>query len=333
MATAMVSLDAKRPYRFRLASRTLRAQHAADFGTAVSLGNVCRSLLYELLDVLSPDLAAVLPGARTAFFLGRYGQDRWVGLFPDGGRSHVRRMGLRSLHCLRKNSNPGSQDVYGRGTGGGWDLACCLRRKRASALGSMSAVGGGVLGNQRFQYLGNYSNARGTASSWQVDRAAKLLRQSGGMDRASGDGFGRGQDGTVLLGFHHHCGHRFPGLAVLDIYCRCSSTGGLVNSPALRRFGLISWHAANAVGSEQTFRAALKEVACTGSAVYISSSKARCSSEVSETKHEHTSSTLWFLPHPDLDRHTPALSPDRDCHGFHRGRIRSGHSEARSRSR
>jgi hypothetical protein len=40
----------------------------------------------------------------------------------------------------------------------------------------MSAVSGGVLGNQRFQYLGNYSNACGTASSWQVDRAAKLPR-------------------------------------------------------------------------------------------------------------------------------------------------------------
>src|SRR6266403_1029808 len=176
MATAMVSLDAKRPYRFPLAIGTLRARHVADFGAAVSMGNVRRSLLYELLDVLSPDLAAVLSYARTSFFLSRHGEDRWVGLFPDGCRSHVRRMGLRSLHCLRKNSNPGSQDVYGRGTGGGWDLTCCLRRQRVSALGSMSAVGGGVLGNQRFQYLGNYSNACGTASSWQVDRAAKLLR-------------------------------------------------------------------------------------------------------------------------------------------------------------
>src|SRR5712692_4585543 len=172
----MASLDAKKPYRFHLASATVRARHASDFGAAVSLGNMCRSFLYELLAVLSPDLAAVLPGARTSFFPGHDGEDRWVGLFPDGCRSHVRRMGRRSLHCPRKNSNPGSQDVYGRGTGGGWDLACCLRRKRASALGSMSAVGGGVLGNQRFQYLDNYSNACGTASSWQVDRAAKLLR-------------------------------------------------------------------------------------------------------------------------------------------------------------
>src|SRR6266852_6942495 len=256
MVTAMASLDAKRPYGFRLASGTLRARHAADSEAAVSLGNMCRSILYELLAVLSPNLAAVLPRARTSFFLGRDGKDRWFGLFPDGCLSHVRRMGLRSLHCLRKNSNPGSQNVYGRGTGGGWDLACCLRRHRASALGSMSAVGGGVLGNRRFQYLGNYSNARGTASSWQVDRAAKLLRQSGGMDRASGDGFGRGQDGTVLLGFHHHCGHRLAGLAVLDIYCRRPSTGGLVNSTGLRRFALISKHAAKAVGSEQTLSAA-----------------------------------------------------------------------------
>jgi MFS family permease len=69
------------------------------------------------------------------------------------------------LHCLRKNFNPGSQDVYGHGTGGGWDLACCLRRQRASTLGNMSAVGGGVLGNQRFQYLGDYSNTCGTAGS------------------------------------------------------------------------------------------------------------------------------------------------------------------------
>src|SRR5882762_6863946 len=213
------------------------------------MGNVYRSLLYELLDILSPDLAAVLPHARTSFFLGRDGEDRWVGLFSDGCRSHVRRMGLRSRHCLRENSNPGSQGVYGRGTGGGWDLTCCLRRQRASALGSMSAVGGGVLGNQRFQYLGNYSNACGTASSWQVDRAAKLLRQSGWVDRACGDGFGRGQDGTVLLGFHHHCSHRFAGFAVLDFYCRCSSTGGLVNSPGLRRFALISKD-----GSEHTFQ-------------------------------------------------------------------------------
>src|ERR1700746_1947698 len=161
MATAMASLDAKIRWGFHLPSQTLPARPAADFGTAVSVGNVCRSILYELFDVLSPDLAAVLPGARAAFFLGRDGQDRWVGLFRDGVRSHIRRMGLRSLHCLRKKSNPGSQDVHGRGTGGGWDLACCLRRKRTGALGSMSAVGGGVMGNQRFQYLGNYSNARG----------------------------------------------------------------------------------------------------------------------------------------------------------------------------
>src|ERR1700687_252234 len=182
MATAVASLDAKKPYGFPLAIATLRTRHIADFGAALSLGDMCRSLLYQLLDVLPPDLAALLPGARTSFFVGRNGEDRWVGLFPDGCRSHVRRVGLRSLHCFRKNSNPGSQDVYGRGTGGGWDLACCLRRQRASALGSMSAIGGGVLGNQRFQYLGNYSNARGTASSWQVDGAAKLLRQSGWVD-------------------------------------------------------------------------------------------------------------------------------------------------------
>src|SRR5260370_4895246 len=111
MVTGMASLDAKRPYRFRHASGTLRARHAADSEAAVSLGNMCRSILYELLAVLSPDLAAVLPRARTSFFLGRDGEDRWVGLFPDGCLSHVLRMGLRSLHCLRKNSNPGSQNV------------------------------------------------------------------------------------------------------------------------------------------------------------------------------------------------------------------------------
>src|SRR5260370_41493138 len=176
MVTAMASLDAKRPYGFRLASGTLRARHAADSEAAVSLGNMCRSILYELLPVLSPDLAAVLPRARTSFFLGRDGEDRWVGLFPDGCLSHVLRMGLRSLHCLRKNSNPGSQNVYGRGTGGGWDLDCCLRRQRASALGRMSGVAGGVLGNHRFQYLGNYSNPCGAATICQVDRDAELLR-------------------------------------------------------------------------------------------------------------------------------------------------------------
>src|SRR5258708_36384271 len=100
MATAMVSLDAKRPYRFRLASGTLRARHVADFGAAVSLGTMCRSLLYELLAVLSPDLAAVRSRARTSFYLGSNGEDRWVGLFPDGCRSRVLRMGLRSLHCF-----------------------------------------------------------------------------------------------------------------------------------------------------------------------------------------------------------------------------------------
>ena len=178
------------------------------------------------------------------FLLGRDGEDRWIGLFSDGCRSHVRRMGLRSLHCLRRNSNPGSQDIYGRGASGCWDLARCLRRRRASALGSMSAVGGGVLGNQRFQYLGNYSNACRTASSWQVDRAAKLLRQSGWVDRAGGDGFCRRQNGAVLLGFHHHCGHRGAGLAVLDIYRRRPSTGGLGNPPGFRRFALIYKHAA-----------------------------------------------------------------------------------------
>src|SRR5260370_5397833 len=61
MVTAMASLDAKRPYGFRLASGTLRARHAADSEAAVSLGNMCRSILYELLAVLSPNLAAVLP--------------------------------------------------------------------------------------------------------------------------------------------------------------------------------------------------------------------------------------------------------------------------------
>src|SRR5260370_6285802 len=81
MVTAMASLDAKRPYRFRHASGTLRARHAADSEAAVSLGNMCRSILYELLAVLSPDLAAVLPRARTSFFLGRDGEDRWGGLF------------------------------------------------------------------------------------------------------------------------------------------------------------------------------------------------------------------------------------------------------------
>src|SRR6267378_1338283 len=297
------------------------------------MGNVCRSLLYELPDLLPPDLAALLPGARTSFFIGRDGEDRWVGLCPDGGRSHVRRMGLRSLHCLRKNSNLGSQDIFGRGTGGGWDIACCLRRQRACALGSMPAVLGGVLGNQRFQYLGNYSDTCGSASRWQVDRAAKLLRQSGWVDRACDDGFGRGQDGTVLLGFHHHCGHRLAGLAVLDIYCRRPSTGGLVSSPGLRRFALISKPAAKAVGSEQTFSAAVKEVVFTGRVVYISKLIARCRLQVSRRKHEHISSTLWFSTHHDLHRDTPALSLDRDCHGFHRVRIGAGHSEARPRSR
>src|SRR6266446_3123828 len=269
MVTAMASLDAKRPYRFRLASGTLRARHVADSEAAVSLGNMCGSILYELLAVLSPDLAAVLPGARTSFFLGRDGEDRWVGLFPDGCRSHVRRMGLRSLHCLRKNSNSGSQDVFGRGTGGGWDIACCLRRQRACALGSMPAVLGGVLGNQRFQYLGNYSDTCGSASRWQVDRAAKLLRQSGWVDRPRGDGFCRGQDGTVLLGFHHHCRHRLAGLAVLDIYCRRPSTGGLGNSPGLRRFALIYEHAAKAVGSEQTVSAACKKWRSSGPCISV----------------------------------------------------------------
>src|SRR4029077_2554905 len=119
---------------FPLAIGTLRARHVADFGAAVSMGNLCGSLLYELLDVLSPDLAAVLPHARTSFFLGRDGEDRWVGIFPDGCRSHVRRMGLRSLHCLWRNSKPSSQDIYGRGASGGWDLARCLRPRWASAL-------------------------------------------------------------------------------------------------------------------------------------------------------------------------------------------------------
>src|ERR1700681_1243369 len=176
MATAMASLDAKRASGFPLAIGTLRARHIADFGAAVSLGNVCRSLLYELLDVLSPDVAAVLPHTRTTLFLGREGEDRWIGYCSYSCRSHVRRMGLRSLHCLRRNSKPGSQDIYGRGASGGRDLARCLRRRRASALGNMSAVGDVVLGNQRFQYLGNYSNTCGTASSWQVDRTAKFLR-------------------------------------------------------------------------------------------------------------------------------------------------------------
>src|SRR5467141_3286196 len=101
-----------------------------------------------------------------------------------------------------------------------------------------------------------------SAGKWT--RAAKLLRQSGWVDRACGDGFGRGQDGTILLGFHHHCCHRLVGLAVLDIYCLRPSTGGLVNSPGLRRFALISKHAAKAVGSEQTLSATVNEAVFIG---------------------------------------------------------------------
>src|ERR1022692_2180540 len=107
---------------------------------------MCRSFLYELPAVLSPDLVAVLPRARTSFFPGLDGEDCWVSLFFDGCLIYVRGMGLRSLDCFRKNSNPGSQDVYGRGTNGGRDFTCCLRGQRASPLGSMSAVGDGVLG-------------------------------------------------------------------------------------------------------------------------------------------------------------------------------------------
>jgi len=59
--------------------------------------------------------------------------------------------------------------------------------------------------------------------------------------------------GRFFWGLSSYCGHRLAGLAVLDIYCRRPSTGGLVNS-RLRRFALISKHAAKAVGSEQTFR-------------------------------------------------------------------------------
>ena len=91
-----------------------------------------------------------------------------------------------------------------------------------------------------------------------------FLGKSGWVDRACGDGFCRGQDGTILLGFHHHCGHRRAGIAPLDIYCRRPSPGGLGNSPGLRRFALIDKHAAKAVGAERTFSAALKEVAFTG---------------------------------------------------------------------
>jgi len=56
---------------------------SADSEAAVILGNMCRSILYELLAVLSPNLATVLPPARTSFFPGRDGEDRWVGLFSN----------------------------------------------------------------------------------------------------------------------------------------------------------------------------------------------------------------------------------------------------------
>src|ERR1700675_1749979 len=84
MAGALASLDAKNSDGFCLASRTPRARHVPDPGAAVSLGNMCRSFLCELLVVLSPDLATVLPRARTSFFPGRDGKDCGVGLFPDG---------------------------------------------------------------------------------------------------------------------------------------------------------------------------------------------------------------------------------------------------------
>src|SRR6267378_2510554 len=121
MVTAMASLDAKRPYRFRLASGTLRARHVADSEAAVSLGNMCRSILYELLAVLSPDLAAVLPGARTSFFLGRDGEDRWVGLFPDGCLSHVRRIASGKTPTLVRKTFM----VVGQ-VGAGISLAACV---------------------------------------------------------------------------------------------------------------------------------------------------------------------------------------------------------------
>ena len=97
-------------------------------------------------------------------------------------------------------------------------------------------------------------------------------------------GFVVDKTGRFFWGFHHHCGHRLAGLAVLDIYCRHPSTGGLGNSPGLRRFALIYEHAVKVVGSEQTSVLRRRKWRSPARVVYISRSIARCSSEVSERK-------------------------------------------------
>jgi hypothetical protein len=141
------------------------------------MGNVCRSLLYQLLDVLPSDLAALLPGARTSFSLA--GMAKISGLAYFLMAVAATSAGWASDRCIASGKTPTlvrkTFMVVGQ-VGAGIFARCLRRRQRACALGSMPAVLGGVLGNQRFQYLGNYSNTCRTTSSWQVDWAAKLLR-------------------------------------------------------------------------------------------------------------------------------------------------------------
>jgi hypothetical protein len=155
-----------------------------------------RSFLYELLAVLSPDLAAVLP-VTNVIFPATMAKDRWVSLFPMAVAATS--AGWASdLHCLRKTQPWFARRLWSW-DGWGWDLACCLRRQRASALGRCLLFAAAFWGISA-SMLGQLPNACGTASSWQVDRPTKL--QVIWLDGSRlGNGFGRGQDGTVLWAF------------------------------------------------------------------------------------------------------------------------------------
>ena len=121
----------------------------------------------------------------------------------------------------------GSQDIYGRGTDGAgiWIAACVISGPALSVVRLLlAAASWGISACNTWAITQTLAV---TASIWQVDGAAKLLRQSGRGDRACGDGFGRGQDGKVFLGFHHHFGDRLGGLPVLDVIGGRPSTGSI----------------------------------------------------------------------------------------------------------
>jgi len=125
-------------------------------------------LLYFLLTWL-----AVLPRARTSFFLGRDGEDRWLAFFLMAV-SATSQDGSPIAALPQKNSNPGRKAFMVVGQVG---LGSRLlpASSAASALGSSLLLAAAFWGISASQYWAITQTLAGTEAV-QVDRAGKLLR-------------------------------------------------------------------------------------------------------------------------------------------------------------